>query len=83
MQKTCHRYFKNEECYNNHKGNKRCIEHSFWCHKCENIITKRTEERKCGEYECKSCKQYVIRPHERYMSHKPLKNASDKYIFLL
>ena len=79
---TCFKYYQNQECYDNHKANKRCIEHSFSCQKCEKLITKRTkEEHKCGEYECKSCNQFVVRPHECYMSRKSLKNTSEKYIF--
>ena len=65
---TCFKYYQNQECYDNHKANKRCIEHSFSCQTCKKLILKRTiEEHKCGEYECKSCNQFVVRPHECYI----------------
>ena len=44
--KECFKYFQNQECHDNHKTNKRCIEYSFWCDKCEKLIliVKRTKD---------------------------------------
>lgn len=86
--KECNRFFCDSVCFLNHKipnalGIVVCDK--MWkCHKCEKVMCKQKfppDKHKCGEYECPNCKKVVPENHECYMFPKPMKEASEKYIF--
>lgn len=80
---TCFKYFKSEQCFNNHIENKRCIEHSYKCKECNMILKtkdRNINEHICGEFKCNSCKNYVVKPHNCFIKKKELK-PSEKDIF--
>ena len=81
---TCGKECYNQQCFERHIVNRRCIEHSYVCQKCfKGFETKlrKPEDHKCGEWMCPNCKDWFIKGHKCFMQKKKLREISEKYIF--
>lgn len=78
---NCNRWFRNNQCFNNHKKENIC-ETVKRCEKCLKIV-KTNREHVCGEIFCKICKKFVPNDHLCYMGTvKPYKeNGSTLFVF--
>ena len=68
----CHRFFKGERCFALHekvtaKGNSTCLA-IYRCTNCEKTVNKKMDKNhKCGQINCKVCKDFYPETHKGYM----------------
>ena len=79
----CNRNFPSTKCFNTHKETEACDK--YWkCLDCKKKFDSKRFDRNthtCGDYWCNNCKAVVDKNHKCYMTPKPIKEISNKYIF--